>query len=54
MTRTPNFTEAELGWIFQSLRAINTVYVKPPTLQPVNSNDFFNLKVREILCKPHF
>ena len=23
-------------------------------LKPVNSNDFFNLKVREILCKPHF
>ena len=30
MTRTPNFTEAELGWIFQFLRALNTVYVKPP------------------------
>jgi len=23
-------------------------------LRPVNSNDFFDLKVREILCKPHF
>jgi hypothetical protein len=23
-------------------------------LKPVNSNDFFTLKVREILCKPHF
>jgi hypothetical protein len=23
-------------------------------LKPVNSNDFFDLKVREILCKPHF
>ena len=23
-------------------------------LKPVNSNDFFNLKVSEILCKPHF
>jgi len=23
-------------------------------LRPVNSNDFFNLKVKEILCKPHF
>ena len=23
-------------------------------LRPVNSNDFFDLKVKEILCKPHF
>jgi hypothetical protein len=23
-------------------------------LKPVNSNNFFDLKVREILCKPHF
>ena len=23
-------------------------------LKPVNSDDFFDLKVREILCKPHF
>ena len=23
-------------------------------LQPVNSQDFFDLKVKEILCKPHF
>ena len=23
-------------------------------LRPANSNDFFDLKVREILCKPHF
>jgi hypothetical protein len=23
-------------------------------LKPVNSNDFFDLKVREIICKPHF
>ena len=23
-------------------------------LQPVNSHDFFDLKVKEILCKPHF
>ena len=23
-------------------------------LRPVNSNDFFNLKIKEILCKPHF
>ena len=23
-------------------------------LKPVNSGDFFNLKVREIICKPHF
>ncbi|MFQ6122611.1 MAG: pyruvate kinase alpha/beta domain-containing protein [Dehalococcoidales bacterium] len=23
-------------------------------LKPVNSHNFFNLKVREILCKPHF
>ncbi len=23
-------------------------------LRPVNSLDFFNLKIREILCKPHF
>jgi hypothetical protein len=23
-------------------------------LNPVNSNDFFDLKVKEILCKPHF
>jgi len=23
-------------------------------LKPVNSHDFFDLKVREILCKPHF
>ncbi len=23
-------------------------------LRPVNSGDFFNLKVKEILCKPHF
>ena len=23
-------------------------------LRPVNSQDFFNLKVREILCKPRF
>ncbi|MFC2036325.1 pyruvate kinase alpha/beta domain-containing protein [Chloroflexota bacterium] len=23
-------------------------------LTPVNSNDFFDLKVKEILCKPHF
>ena len=23
-------------------------------LQPVNSEDFFDLKVKEILCKPHF
>jgi uncharacterized protein len=23
-------------------------------LKPVNSNDFFDLKIKEILCKPHF
>jgi len=23
-------------------------------LNPINSNDFFDLKVKEILCKPHF
>ena len=23
-------------------------------LKPVNSNDLFDLKVREIICKPHF
>lgn len=23
-------------------------------LRPVNTNDFFDMKVREILCKPHF
>jgi hypothetical protein len=23
-------------------------------LRPVNSNDFFDLKIKEILCKPHF
>ena len=23
-------------------------------LKPVNTNDFFDMKVREILCKPHF
>jgi hypothetical protein len=23
-------------------------------LRPVNSNDFFDLKVKEILCKPRF
>jgi hypothetical protein len=23
-------------------------------LKPVHSNDFFDLKVKEILCKPHF
>ena len=23
-------------------------------LRPVNSGDFFDLKVKEILCKPHF
>ena len=23
-------------------------------LKPVNTNDFFDLRVREILCKPHF
>lgn len=23
-------------------------------LSPVNTNDFFDLKIREILCKPHF
>lgn len=23
-------------------------------LKPVNTNDFFNLRIREILCKPHF
>jgi hypothetical protein len=23
-------------------------------LKPVNSNDFFDLKVKEILCKPRF
>jgi hypothetical protein len=23
-------------------------------LRPVNSQDFFDLKVKEILCKPHF
>jgi len=23
-------------------------------LRPVNSSDFFDLKVKEILCKPHF
>jgi hypothetical protein len=23
-------------------------------LKPVNTSDFFDMKVREILCKPHF
>ena len=23
-------------------------------LKPVNTNDFFDLRIREILCKPHF
>jgi len=23
-------------------------------LSPVNTNDFFDLKIKEILCKPHF
>jgi len=23
-------------------------------LKPVNSHNFFDLKIREILCKPHF
>jgi hypothetical protein len=31
-------------------RGADTVVV----LRPVNSTDFFDLKVKEILCKPHF
>lgn len=31
-------------------RGVDTALV----LRPVNSQDFFDLRVKEILCKPHF
>ena len=43
-------TDEDVIAIAGSSRGADTAVV----LAPVNSQDFFNLKVREILCKPHF
>lgn len=43
-------TDEDVIVIAGSGRGADTALV----LTPVNSNDFFDLKVKEILCKPHF
>ena len=43
-------TDEDVISIAGSSRGADTAVV----LQPVNSQDFFDLKVKEILCKPHF
>ena len=43
-------TDEEVICIAGSARGADTAVV----LKPVNSNDFFDLKVKEILCKPRF
>lgn len=43
-------TDEDVISIGGSSRGADTAVV----LKPVNSHDFFDLKVREILCKPHF
>ncbi len=42
-------TDEEIIAIGGTSRGTDTAVV----LRPVNSNDFFDLKVKEILCKPH-
>ena len=43
-------TDEDVIVIAGSGRGADTALV----LTPVNSNDFFDLKIKEILCKPHF
>ena len=43
-------TDEDVIAIAGSSRGADTAVV----LAPVNSQDFFDLKVKEILCKPHF
>jgi hypothetical protein len=43
-------TDEDIIAIGGSGRGADTAVV----LRPVNSNDFFDLKVKEILCKPRF
>jgi len=43
-------TDEEVICIGGSAHGADTAVV----LNPVNSNDFFDLKIKEILCKPHF
>jgi len=43
-------TDEEIICLGGSAQGVDTAIV----LNPVNSNDFFDLKVKEILCKPHF
>ena len=40
--------------ILSPLAAVAEVRTTAVVLKPVNSNDFFDLKVKEILCKPRF
>ena len=42
--------DEEVICIGGSARGADTAVI----LNPVNSNDFFDLKIKEILCKPHF
>jgi hypothetical protein len=43
-------TDEDIIAIGGSGRGADTAVV----LKPVNSNDFFDLKIKEILCKPRF
>ncbi len=43
-------TDEDVVVVAGSGRGADTAVV----LRPVNSMDFFDLKVKEILCKPHF
>lgn len=43
-------TDEEIIAIAGTGRGADTAVV----LKPVNTNDFFDMKIREILCKPHF
>jgi hypothetical protein len=43
-------TDEDIIAIAGSSRGADTAVV----LKPVNTHNFFDLKIREILCKPHF